>query len=252
MVKFSDNDIPDFMSQDWYNNEKNMGDGGYGDSFRALKAQIDYNYSRYKEQLVILEQRKQNLLKDKKDSLRMLLIIMLTPVGIYVLFQIFAFLGAVYGLFNLLAGILIICLPISVIICEFFMLPAAARNYINNIYRDKVLNLPGKGNNIITFVDEKNFIYTKLREIERFYERIEKYGIDQKGGKMKLGAYSGELLDADREILEEMRGMSLFKDYKATVSELKREASAAWLIIGLGLMGGVIIVIMALAFHTLH
>ena len=50
MADFINHNIetPDFMNQDWYKDERIMADGGYGDSFRALKSQIDYNYRRYK------------------------------------------------------------------------------------------------------------------------------------------------------------------------------------------------------------
>ena len=265
MADFINHNIetPDFMNQDWYKDERIMADGGYGDSFRALKSQIDYNYRRYKEQLVSLETRKQNLKKDKNESLKMLLQIMFAPVGVLILMQIFTILGAAYGVFGLFDLGFLILLPIAVIVCEFFLLPAAARNLVNSIHREKVLNNPGQENEnaikngkikntenrIITFVDEKKFLCNQIHKIEDFYERIEKDGIDQKGGKFRLGAASGELSDVDRRILDEMRGMSVFRDYKATVSELKRQADASWIIIGLGILVGVVVAILAFMLH---
>ena len=240
----------DVINQDWYDNEMNMGDGGYGDSFRALKAQIDYNYNRYKEQLVSLENRRLNLTNDKKASLKMLLIIMFAPAVLLLFVQIFTYLGALHGIFGIFAVGGMILQPFAVVVCEFFLLPGATRNLVNNMYRDKVLNLPGDGNRIITFVDEKKFLFSKIHEIENFYERVEQDGIDQKGGRFKLGASSGELNDSDKKILDDMRSLSLFTDYKATVSELKREAGMAWLLIGLGILVGISVVILVYALRS--
>ena len=259
-----------FMDQDWYDKEKYSGDSGYGDSFRALKSQIDYNYKRYKEQLSSLDDRKAALIKDKNDSFNMFLMILFAPVVIFLLMELFTYLGSKHGFFGLFAITFLVMIPIVVIICEFFLLPAAARNLVNNIYRVKVMNLPGSGyksgktslsngnmnntgrggswNNgsqIITFVDEKKYLLARISEIETFNRRIENFGLDQKGGKFKLGASSGELSDADQKILEEMRELSVFREYKATVSEIKREAGYSWILVGFGILVGVIIAFLA-------
>lgn len=257
-----------FMNQDWYDKEKYSGDSGYGDSFRALKSQIDYNYKRYKEQLDSLEDRKAALVKDKNDSFNMFLMILFAPVVIFLLMELFTYLGSKHGFFGLFAITFLVMIPIAVIICEFMLLPAAARNLVNNLYRVKVMNLPstgfkhGKPNNmnnsgrggswnnggqIITFVDEKKYLLARISEIEAFNRRIESFGLDQKGGKFKLGVASGELSASDMRILEEMRELSVFRDYKATVSEIKREAGYSWFLIGFGILVGVITAIVA--FH---
>ena len=114
---------------------------------------------------------------------------------------------------------------------------------MNNIYRDNVLNLPGK-EPIITFVDEKKFLNQKINEIEMFYERIETEGLDIKGGTFQLGA-DDEMSEYDQKILDEMRSLSLFKECSATVTEIKREAGYAWLIVGLGIFLGLIVALVA-------
>ena len=229
--------------QDWYKNEKSWGDSGYSDSFRALKSQIDYNYNRYKDQLVFLERRRENLTKEKWASLKMLLVIFLMPVIVFFLERLFTFLGAKSGIFGILAISFMILLPVSIVVCEIFMLLPAARNLMNNIYRDNVLNLPGK-EPIITFVDEKKFLNQKINEIEMFYERIETEGLDIKGGTFQLGA-DDEMSEYDQKILDEMRSLSLFKECSATVTEIKREAGYAWLIVGLGIFLGLIVALVA-------
>ena len=225
--------------QDWYKNEKSWGDSGYSDTFRALKSQIDYNYNRYKDQLIFLERRRENLTKEKWGTLKMLLLIILTPVIVFLLGRLFTILGAMSGIFGILAIAFLILLPISIVVCEIFMLLPAARNLLNNIYRDNILNLPGK-EPIITFVDEKRFLNQKINEIEMFYERIEIEGIDIKGGTFQLGA-DDEMSEYDQKILDEMRSLSLFKECSATVTEIKREAGYAWLIVGLGIFLGLIV-----------
>ena len=52
------------------------------------------------------------------------------------------------------------------------------------------------------------------------------------------------------KILDDMRSLSLFTDYKATVSELKREAGMAWLLIGLGILVGISVVILVYALRS--
>ena len=229
--------------QDWYKNEKSWGDSGYSDSFRALKSQIDYNYNRYKDQLISLERRRINLNKEKWSSFRMLMFIFLTPAVVCLLGRLFTFLGAKSGIFGFFAIACLVILPFSVIICEFIMLLPAARNYMNNVYRVNVLNLPGK-EPIITFVDEKRFLNKKINEIEMFYERIETEGIDIKGGTFQLGA-DDEMTDYDIRILNDMRSLSIYKEHSATVTEIKREAGVAWVIVGIGILFGLIVVAVA-------
>ena len=56
------------------------GDGGYLDSFKALKQQIDYNYERYKEQLEAINKRSAQVNEDLKLAIKMAVIVFLIPV----------------------------------------------------------------------------------------------------------------------------------------------------------------------------
>ncbi len=231
--------VNELMAQDWYDKEKTGGDAGYSDTFQSLKYQIDYNYTRYKNQLRELVKKQEELRQELRQQFVTTLLIMFAPLFLYLITMIFSFLGKYYGLFAIAYLVTYIATFPAVLIFDFFLLPAAARDLVNVLYRNIAMNKPSKNSNskYISFEDEKAFLKKKIKTYDKFYSRIENEGIDKKGGRMGLGN-PDVLTDYDKKILNEMRSMSIFEDYYASNAAMTKKASWVWLIIGFGLFVG--------------
>lgn len=235
------------------NYETAEGDGGYLDSFNALKYQIDHNYVLYKEQLKTLVTRSNQVDEDVKLAWRAVIIVALIPVAMKLLYFLLIPLAVcnnltVAGIFSGICVFLnILTLPAAVV-CEFFMLPGCTKNLINYITQRKLLNSDEffksyrEGNNIISFMDEKKFLKNTIAEYDKFYELVALEGLDRKDGNLQ-GANSDQMSDEQKMVLEKMREMSIFHEYKATVVQTRKEIGFGWVIIGFGIFMAVALII---------
>ena len=235
------------------NYETTEGDGGYLDSFNALKYQIDHNYVLYKEQLKSLVTRSAQVDDDVRLAWRSVIIVALIPVLLKLIYFLLTPLAVssnftVSGIFSGVCVILnILTLPTAVV-CEFFMLPGCTKNLINYITQRKLLNSDEffksyrEGNNIISFVDEKKFLKNKIAEYDKFYELVAFEGLDKKDGNLQ-GTDSDQMTDEQKMVLEKMREMSVFHEYKATVVQTRKEIGFGWVIIGFGIFMAVALII---------
>ena len=231
-----------------YSYETTEGDGGYLDTFNALKNQIDFNYVQYKEQLKSLVKRLEDVKSDRNHALKLVLIVGLFPIAYNLLLQILVIFGMDYGLPALIYSILnIFNIPV-ILVCEVILMPIFAKNLANHIgqYRiltsDEFLKDYRKNNNIISFQDEKRFLKKTIMEYDTFYELVAVEGLDRKDGNL-AGSDSDVLTEDQRKVLDKMRSLSVFKEYKATVGLTRKEVGIKWLIIGLGLLMGLGIVV---------
>ncbi len=232
-----------------YKYETTEGDGGYLDTFNALKDQIDFNYVQYKEQLKSLVYRQEDVRNDLKTAKRIMLIVFFIPFAVFLLLQVFIYLGSFQNMFGGLCAVFGTVISIAVypiaIICEVFLLPGMVKNYTNYLgqYRiltsDKGLEEYRKSNDIISFQDEKKFLKKKIMEYDTFYELVAVEGLDKKDGNLASDD-SGFMTDEQKKVLDKMRSLSIFHDYKATVSATRKEVGVMWLIIGLGILMGLV------------
>ncbi len=235
------------------NYETAEGDGGYLDSFNALKYQIDHNYILYKEQLKSLVTRSAQVDDDVKIAWKSVIFIAILPLMVKLLYWVLTPLAIshnpnVAGIFSGICVILnILTLPLAVV-CEFFMLPGATKHLVNHITQRKLLNSDEffkkyrEGNDIISFVDEKKFLKKTIAEYDKFYELVAIEGLDKKDGNLQ-GADSDQMTDEQRQVLEKMREMSIFREYKATVVQTRKEVGFGWVIIGFGIFMAVLLII---------
>lgn len=235
------------------NYETAEGDGGYLDSFNALKYQIDHNYVLYKEQLKSLVTRSNQVDEDVRIAWRTVIIVILVPVILKLVYFLLTPLAicdnfTVAGIFSGICMILnILTLPAAVVF-EFFLLPGCTKNLINYITQRKLLNSDEffkgyrEGNDIISFVDEKKFLKNKIAEYDKFYELVALEGLDKKDGNLQ-GLDSDQMSNEQKMVLEKMREMSIFHEYKATVVQTRKEIGFGWVIIGFGIFMAIAMII---------
>lgn len=230
-----------------YKYETTEGDGGYLDTFNALKAQIDFNYVQYKEQLKSLVRRNNDVKQDMHIALRLLLIVALIPVVIFLILQLLSYIGEYVHFIALLYVVINMAFIPATIVCEIFLLPGMARNYVNYLEQYRLLNSDDvlrdyrESNDIISFPDEKRFLKKKIMEYDTFYELVAVEGLDRADGN--LGGFdTAEMTEDQKRVLDKMRSLSVFHEYKASVSQTRKEVGIKWLIIGLGLLVGAIVV----------
>ena len=234
-----------------YKYETTEGDGGYLDSFNALKEQIDFNYIQYKEQLKSLVRRQEDVRTDLKLAKRSMLIVLFFPAAVFLLLQVLIYFGTLgfpgSGLIALFGTVITIAVYPITIICEVFLLPGMVKNYANHLgqYRiltsDRTLEEYKKDNNYISFVDEKKYLKKKIMEYDTFYELVAVEGLDKKDGNLASDD-SGFMTDDQKKVLDKMRSLSIFHEYKATVMATRKEVGIKWLIIGLGILMALAIV----------
>jgi hypothetical protein len=100
---------------------------------------------------------------------------------------------------------------------------------------DRTLEEYKKDNNYISFVDEKKYLKKKIMEYDTFYELVAVEGLDKKDGNLASDD-SGFMTDDQKKVLDKMRSLSIFHEYKATVMATRKEVGIKWLIIGLGIL----------------
>lgn len=219
-----------------YSYETGEGDGGYLDTFNALKVQVDHNYIQYKEQLRNIMTKRESVKDDVRTALKLLLIDALIPVAYILLLLVLMFLGKYYGLFAVFYVFLNILFYPLAFICEIVLLPGLVKNLINYKMQDEILNSGKylekykKSNNIITFEDEKKFLKKMIREYETFYELVIVEGLDKKDGNLG-NVDTDEMTPEQQKIIDKMRSLSIFKEYHATIVETRRKVGIEYFIV---------------------
>ncbi len=228
-------------------------DSGYSDTFRDLKKKLDHTFQLYRDQLERVPLHQQELKKEKRRAWwNVLKFAVVIPASF---FLITVFLGGyavgndvvdtIYKIFK------IVDVPV-VILSEFFLLPAAARDLANCQFRSAVLNNPNRYANyrekehVVTFAEEQHFLRHEIKKIKAFNERIEKEGLDQVGGG-EFFVFLDEMTEKQAETLEEMRELSTFKDCQARVGEKRVNAGYEWVTLGFGILFGMLLLIAVFA-----
>ncbi len=238
------------FSRDWKNYETTTGDGGFLDSFNALKQQMDFVAEQYIEQKNSMHRRKEELAKDVRDRVIIVILVALGPVAYTLLLFLFSIVAKGSGLLSVFYVFFrIIQVPIFVI-CEFYYLPAAIRLMMNRLWQKKYLNSGPdlmeyrQKHQIISFDDERRFLDERLRRYDEMIKEIEVKELDKADGVFSI-LYAGdtaEMIPEHREILERMRKLTVFEDYRASVVETRKEVGPGWLIVGLSILMVVILV----------
>lgn len=232
------------------------GDGGYLDSFKALKQQIDYNYERYKEQLEAINKRSAQVNEDLKLAIKMAVIVFLIPVFILVVMFITGKLGLlkmeiISGIFSMIFTIFYLVFAPVTIITEGFILPVMLKNVYNYYVQRELLNSDEffkkyrKNKGIISFIDERKFLIDTIHKYDSFYEDIELRGLDRKDGIIRESLINGEMTEEQMAVLERMRSLSLFKEYKATVVETRKEVGLYTVLIIFGIILSILLIILS-------
>lgn len=232
------------------------GDGGYLDSFKALKQQIDYNYERYKEQLEAINKRSAQVNEDLKLAIKMAVIVFLIPVFMLVVMFITGKLGLlkleiISGIFSMIFTIFYLIFAPVTIITEGFILPVMLKNVYNYYVQRELLNSDEffkkyrKNKGIISFIDERKFLIDTIHKYDSFYEDIELRGLDRKDGIIRESLINGEMTEEQMAVLERMRSLSLFKEYKATVVETRKEVGLYTVLIIFGIILSILLIILS-------
>lgn len=232
------------------------GDGGYLDSFKALKQQIDYNYERYKEQMEAINKRSAQVNEDLKLAIKMAVIVFLIPVFMLVVMFITGKLGLlkmeiISGIFSMIFTIFYLVFAPVTIITEGFILPVMLKNVYNYYVQRELLNSDEffkkyrKNKGIISFIDERKFLIDTIHKYDSFYEDIELRGLDRKDGIIRESLINGEMTEEQMAVLERMRSLSLFKEYKATVVETRKEVGLYTVLIIFGIILSILLIILS-------
>lgn len=232
------------------------GDGGYLDSFKALKQQIDYNYERYKEQLEAINKRSAQVNEDLKLAIKMAVIVFLIPVFMLVVMFITGKLGLlkleiISGIFSMIFTIFYLVFAPVTIITEGFILPVMLKNVYNYYVQRELLNSDEffkkyrKNKGIISFIDERKFLMDTIHKYDSFYEDIILRGLDRKDGIIRESLINGEMTEEQMAVLERMRSLSLFKEYKATVVETRKEVGLYTVLIIFGIILSILLIILS-------
>ena len=67
-------------------------------------------------------------------------------------------------------------------------------------------------------------------------------GLDKKDGNLQ-GLDSDQMSNEQKMVLEKMREMSIFHEYKATVVQTRKEIGFGWVIIGFGIFMAIAMII---------
>ncbi len=224
----------------WGNYETTSGDGGFLDSFNALKQQMDFVANQYRVQMESMAQRKQDMLKDIRDNIWITVGLALGPF----LYNLFVLLLMHISVYSGLLSIICIFLEIAeiplFIVCEFYILPGQIRRLGNRLWQKKVLNSGPelaeyrKKHGIISFEDERMFLEEKLQEYDNMCKEIEEMELDKSNGVFSM-LYAGDtdtMAPAQVEVLDRMRTLTVMQECRASVTETRKEIGPGWLIVG--------------------
>ena len=172
------------------------GDDGFRDSYNALKHQIDFNYSEYNIQLKSLDARRQMLKHDYMYSIKMLIVDLLIPIIYILLIRGCIYLGYKLAVFSIIYIIMVLATPIVFFVFDIFLALGMLRNVVS--------------------YNEKAFLNNEIGRIEEFYRDME----------------NKDYAEGDHiRILDRMRSLSLFKEYRATVYKTKEKIGWLWIFV---------------------
>ena len=244
-----------WSAPDWSTYQTTSGDGGFLDSFNELKRQMDFVAGQYMTQQENMKKRKAQLDKEAKDSMITTGIIALIPAAYNLVLLLLSLLGSLSGLFSIFYVFMYVLNLAVFIVCEFYVLPGAIRNMANRLWQKKILNSGleqmayRQKNHIISFDDERRFLEDRIDRYNEMCKEIEEKELDKGSGIFSV-LYVGEtdeLLPEQRDILDNMRKLTIQKDYQATVSETRKDAGPEWLIIGFSIFVGLLCFLAVLA-----
>ncbi len=242
----------DSYIRDWKNYETATADGGFLDSFNALRQQMDFVASQYKEQKNSMLRRKEELAKDVRDRIIIVVLVALCPIAYTLLLFLFSLIAKGSGLLSVFYVFFSIFQVPLFVICEFYYLPSAIRLMMNRLWQKKYLNSGPdlmeyrRKHQIISFDDERRFLDERLLRYDKMCKEIEEKELDKANGIFSI-LYAGdtaEMIPEQREILERMRKLTVFEEYRASVVETRKEVGPGWLIVGLSVL---VVVILLLA-----
>ena len=235
-------------------------DNGFKDTYRALKAEADFQLQQYKDQQAYLAVKRNDLNKEMRSKGIRTLVLMLSPFIFGLITWIFLQLGSVSGLFGLFYILSVILEVAGSAICIFFLLLPAAREFINTLNMYRIMNAKGKlvvawdenaefstnkdDLKTISFSDEEYFLQRTLTRFDDVYTR---------GDKLLYEKTDGDQVDLDREftpeqtkILWELRSLTVHRDIQARTSEIRREGGILFVIIGFEIL---VILMFVIAFN---
>ena len=229
----------------WYMNY----DAGYGDTFRTLKQEMDQVYAQYRDQLAYLPRKKEELIRESRSKLLTMLLLLFSPLIFAGITRVFMGLGEASGLFGLFYIIAVILQSIGSIVCIFFLLPGAVRNYFNCRYRQHKLGKEAHGSldryTEINFADEEHFLTEKIAEYDRFYARAAREDLEHirntaDRSDENVIDLSDQLSPEQESILSYMRSLSQMQDVQAKIGAERKEAGPASVLVGLGILVAVL------------
>ncbi len=218
------------------------GDGGYHDTFMALKAQVDHVYDQYKDRWAYLPRKKEEMRQERNHYIMQAAFFLLIPLVMSLLARLFA------DTVSLSSIIVQVAASLSAVVCDVFLLPLTIRDFANAEYRYRELNRPPekekKNNTIITFADEEQFLRRIIAEYDRFYERIEREDLSRRKETDDLTIdRDRELTDREQAVLDKMRGMTVCEKYQASIGELRKVSGPGTLMIGIVIAAVICLVI---------
>ena len=131
------------------------------------------------------------------------------------------------------------------------MLPVMLKNVYNYYVQRELLNSDEffkkyrKNKGIISFIDERKFLIDTIHKYDSFYEDIILRGLDRKDGIIRESLINGERTEEQMAVLERMRSLSLFKEYKATVVETRKEVGLYTVLIIFGIILSILLIILS-------
>ncbi len=229
-----------------WNYKTGEGDGGFMDSFNALKYQIDFNYSQYKDQLRTLLVRQNKLKDDYRSSIRQIFFVALIPVFYYIILRGVIWLGLRIDLVAVLYTVLVLFQAPLVFVCDFLLMPGFVKHMLNYKRQLVILNSGPelekyrRKHDIISFYDEKVFLKNTIEQYDKFYEDMIIEGWDKKS-TTEAWKNVKEPDKKQLEILDRMRSLSIFHECKASVVETRKAIGFGWVIVGFSIILGVLI-----------
>jgi len=236
-------DLVDKITNDSWLNEA---DNGFGDTYRALKEEADFQLQQYKDQQAYLAVKRANLNKEVRSKGLRTLVLMLSPFIFALITWIFLQLGtSISGLFGLFYILSVILEVAGSAICVFFLLLPAAREFINSLNMFRILNARGK---LVVAWDEKAEFSTNKEDLKTISFADEEYFLQRtfarfddvyaRGDKL-LYEKPEDTIDLDREfspeqtkVLWDLRSLTVHRDIQARTSEIRREGGILFVIIG--------------------
>ena len=233
-------------SEDWHKAWMSEADAGYLDTFNDLYTKMKITRSRYEEQLQSIPFRKLEMKKDRfRAGIMVLVFALIIPFLMWGLSKVVLefFTDSTFGRLFYVA-VKITSFPV-ILASIFFMLPPAARDYVNQRHCYNVLmhhEAYGQyraNNNIVCFAEEEHFLRFHLQKMREFDERVKKEKLDTTGAGEDYRSID-EMSGKQSEVLEELREMSEYKEYRASAVNMRRHAGYEWILVGFGILIGTI------------